>query len=148
MSAFLPTTAASKLEERIDGAVLVDGLPVRLVLSVPMAPYAWPRPHAAKRGGIYMPKAAKEAKMELQTHLIRLTAGLPPMEGPVRFDYTFFRAIKRDNRKNGDGDNYEKWLWDSAIGILFVDDRQITKWSGEIDEAEVARVDLTLESRR
>jgi len=91
-----------------------------------------------------MPKAAKEAKLELQTHLLRLTAGQQPLAGPIRFDYTFVRAIKRDHRKDGDGDNYEKWLWDSANGILFVDDKQIVEWHGRIVEDETARVELVV----
>ena len=92
-----------------------------------------------------MPKAAREARLELQTHLIRLTAGQPLLEGPLAVEIGFFRPKKRDRRKDGDLDNYLKGFLDAGNAVLWVDDRQIVDLHGFLDdESENGRVEVTV----
>jgi Holliday junction resolvase RusA-like endonuclease len=113
-----------------------------LNLTIPMAPFPQPRPRATKNGAMYVPKEARERRMELQTHFLRLTVGQKPLEGPIALEIGLFRAKKRDHRKDGDGDNYEKAILDAGNGVLWVDDRQVVDCHWFFDEDEEGRIEL------
>ena len=91
-----------------------------------------------------MPKEARQARLELQAHMIRLTAGQPLIEGPIALEIGLFRAKKRDHRKDGDIDNYQKAILDAGNAVLWVDDRQIVDLHAWFDEDEEPRVELTV----
>ncbi len=115
-----------------------------LVFSIPLAPFPMPRPRRTKSGVFYTPKEAKTRTAELQMHLIRLTAGQPLLTGPIAVEIGLLRAKKRDRRRDGDGDNYEKWILDACTGTLWADDRQVVDCHWWIDEADEGRVELTV----
>ena len=66
------------------------------------------------------------------------------LEGPLAVEMLFVLAAKRDRRKDGDADNLVKFVWDAANGTIWVDDRQVKKWSGEIVEEEVGRIEFSV----
>lgn len=122
-----------------------------LSLTIPMAPFPQPRMRVTKNGGVYLPKEAKEARLEFQTHLLRLTVGHKPLEGPIALEIGLFRPPKgrgtegASKRHLADGDNYEKFILDASNGILWVDDRQVVDCHWFIEEVESeGRVELVV----
>ena len=47
-------------------------------------------------------------------------------------------------RKEGDGDNFEKFVLDACTGVLWKDDRQVVDCHWWFDESEEGRVELTV----
>ncbi len=115
-----------------------------LELVIPMAPVPQPRPRHTRNGQTYVPKSAREARLELQAHMLRLTVGQKPLEGQIALEMGLFRPSKRDHRKDGDIDNYQKAVLDAGNGVLWVDDRQIVDLHAWFDEDEEGRVELTV----
>jgi len=113
-----------------------------LYLVIPMAPFPQPRSRALKNGHQYVPKEARELRMELQTHFLRLTVGQKPLEGQIAIEMGLFRPIKRDHRKDGDLDNYMKAILDAGNGVLWVDDRQVVDLHGWFDEDDEPHIEL------
>ena len=110
-----------------------------------MAPYPQPRPRHLRNGQAYVPKEFREKRLELQAHMIRLTAGSSLLQGPLAVEIGFFRPKKRDRRKDGDVDNYMKAVLDAGNAVLWVDDRQIVDLHGYLDDnADEGRVELVI----
>lgn len=119
-------------------------------ITIPMAPFPQPRMRVTKNGGVYLPREAKEARLEFQAHLLKLTVGQRPLEGEIAVIMGFFRPPKgagtqgRSKRHLADGDNYEKFVLDACNGILWVDDRQVVDCHWWFAEDELGRVELTV----
>ena len=115
-----------------------------LNLVIPMSPYPQPRPRHTRNGQTYVPQEAREARLLFQGHLLRLNRAALPLEGPLAVEIGLFRPEKRDRRKDGDGDNYEKFIFDAANGIIWADDRQVVECHWRIVESEIGRVELSV----
>ncbi len=59
-------------------------------LVLPMHPWPQPRPRATIHG-TYVPKWAREARLEMQAHMVRLTVGQKPLEGQIALEIGLFR---------------------------------------------------------
>lgn len=105
-------------------------------LTIPVEPRPMPRPHAARTGGVYHPAWLKAYREEVQAHIMLGTRGHVPYTGPLKVGMVFTRSEKRDRRKDGDFDNYEKLLADCCNGLVWKDDRQVREWTGRIIESE------------
>lgn len=84
----------------------------------------------------------------------------PPYDGPVEIRLRFRfplpasarireRSIVNQGRtlpyvakKRNDGDNLEKAVWDALTGVVYLDDGQICRWSGERVYAKEPGVDI------
>lgn len=102
--------------------------PIRLpsfIVPRPPVPKARPR-HGG--GNTYTPKATKDAQVIVATYARKAWGPRTPTLGPVRLDLEFHLAT----RGRADGDNLEKLVWDALEGYLYVNDRQIVRWSGAI----------------
>lgn len=116
-----------------------------LALTIPVEPRPMPRPHAAKRGGVYFPAWVDAYREEVQAHLMLGTRGRPVILGPVSVTLRFVLSERRDRRKDGDLDNLCKLVLDSCNGVLWKDDRQVVELHAYCTEAERGRVELSVE---
>lgn len=84
----------------------------------------------------------------------------PPVDGPLEIRLRFRFPLPASARalskrivasgaylpysacKRNDGDNLEKAVWDALTGIVFADDGQICRWSGERVYAKAPGVDV------
>lgn len=83
-------------------------------------PWSKSRPRFARRGGAYQPRDDRDAEERFAWHLRR--AGAMPFSGNVMLACRFYRG----NSQRIDGDNLLKHVCDSANGILWADDSQVT----------------------
>lgn len=70
---------------------------------------------------------------------------LADVDAHVRRCHPELSTPYRDLRKDGDGDNYEKFVLDACTSVLWVDDRQVISCSWELDEATTPGVWLTVQ---
>ena len=109
--------------------------------TVPIKPVPFPR--AASRGHRrYNPKNYSEYKQEIGWYALVAMKGAPPFKGEVRLHADFYRPKPKRSKQVsfiGDADNYLKAVMDALIGICYVDDRQVTRFSGakEFGKAKV-----------
>ena len=102
----------------------------------PIMPVPFPRPSSnVKRR--FNPKRYSEFKDALGTYARLAMKGAEPFTGEVKLHADFFRPKPRPRKGQkpqvsfiGDGDNYLKAVMDSLIGICYLDDRQVTVFSG------------------
>ena len=142
-----------------------------------MAPYPQPRPRHTRNGQTYVPKEARAARLEFQSHLVRLTAGQKALQGPLAVEIAFVQPPRptkegactycarmyvdlpahmarkhpdhpaktpKTRRKEGDGDNFEKFVLDACNGLIWEDDRQIVSCHWWFEEDLAPRVELTV----
>ena len=116
-----------------------------VVVEVPGDPVAV-NSHKFGRGHVYKQQKARAYQTQVQ-YLARLAMrGRTQLSGPVRVHISAavpipksWSAKKKTAAMNKliwptnvpDGDNYQKLAWDGVKAIVFRDDAQIVKWSGE-----------------
>jgi len=98
------------------------------------------RPRVMKGGWSYTPKKTKDG----ETKLKELLAGFDKMQGAIHLEVIFVlrspKNPKYDYPSRGDVDNYLKFFCDGANGILWDDDRHITKVTAEKIWGEYGRI--------
>lgn len=107
---------------------------------IPGEPVSKARPRLGK-GGTYQKEEDKEAERRTGWHFRKAQRGAPPWTGNVALGCVFFRP----NRQRIDVDNMLKHVCDSANGIAWLDDSQVTAVYGvaEID-AEYPRTIIVM----
>ena len=97
-----------------------------LFLVLPGLPWSKARPRFAKRGGVYQPRDDRDAEQALKARLVKGGGRMFP--GNVMLACRFYRP----NNQRIDADNLLKHVCDSANGVLFHDDCQVTFVMGEV----------------
>ncbi len=102
----------------------------------PIMPVPFPRP-ASNVKRRFNPERYSEFKDSLGTYAKIAMKGAEPFAGEVKLHADFFRPKPRPRKGQkpqvsfiGDGDNYLKAVMDALIGICYIDDRQVTVFSG------------------
>jgi Holliday junction resolvase RusA-like endonuclease len=95
-------------------------------LSVPGDPWSKSRPRFTRRGRTYQPRDDSEAEAALAWRM--KTCKADPFSGNVMLACRFYRS----NFQRVDADNLLKHVCDSANGVLWKDDSQVTFISGEL----------------
>jgi len=147
-----------------------EGWPVVIVIAGSPTPKGRPRYALIRgrdgqpmvRGGHVLARSYTPARTKRYEGYVRLAAqqmmaGRPPYDGPVSVDLEVTmrppaswsrrrkaRALRGEERptKKPDGDNVEKLVWDALSDVVFVDDKQVVRWSGrkEYGERDAVRV--------
>ena len=102
----------------------------------PIMPVPFPRP-ASNGKRRFNPKRYSDFKDALSIYAKIAMKGAEPIKGEVKLHADFFRPKPRPRKGQkpqvsfiGDVDNYLKAVMDSLIGICYIDDRQVTVFSG------------------
>ena len=105
-------------------------------INAPIKPVPFPRP-ASNDTRRYNPPRYREFKNTLGLYAKLAMKGREPFTGEVKLHADFFRPKPKPKKGQkpqvsfiGDGDNYLKAVMDALIGICYVDDRQVTVFSG------------------
>jgi crossover junction endodeoxyribonuclease RusA len=109
--------------------------PARAVLDIwiPGNPVPKGRPRAVQIRGyarILTPKKTRQAEKAIAT-LVRTHLG-PGWKPDADSDWEIHYTFHCSSRVRGDGDNLQKLVQDALQGVLFVDDRRVVAWKGEI----------------
>lgn len=105
---------------------------------VPTEPIPFPRPRFnSDTKGVYNSARYTAFKNAIGLIARRAMDGREPFTGEIKIHADFYRHKPRPKKGTkpqvsfiGDGDNYLKAVMDALIGICYVDDRQITDFSG------------------
>jgi Holliday junction resolvase RusA-like endonuclease len=123
-----------------------------------------PIPKLRHRSKIYNRKVRtydiqSEEKETIKWQLKCSMRGLEIITAPVHVDIMFYMPITKSTSmkqkammldgtikymKKPDGDNLEKFFWDGMNSIVYADDKQIYKWSGEKRYSNKPRTEITL----
>lgn len=122
-STILPEGGREQDEERALRLVqaLAPGTSDLRFFVIPGEPVSKARPRHGK-GGTYQKTEDKEAEQRTGWHFRKAQRGAPPWTGNVALGCVFFRP----NRQRIDVDNMLKHVCDSANGIAWLDDSQVT----------------------
>lgn len=119
------------------------------------------RPRVSSRGGyvrVYDPPKVKQFKSLLRSLAVR-QYNRPPLLGPLSVSLTFYRPVQksisqseRERRLSNqskpvvkpDTDNYIKATLDALNGVLWHDDAQIVKITGEKRYSENGKIVITV----
>lgn len=127
---------------------------MRLVFDIDPVPAS--RPRVTKWRTYY---GAKYKQFKADMEKLLMGKGKNPIAEPIRTDVTFWLPIPKSYPKkrqeelrgkhcvgNADIDNYEKALYDSLNGILFIDDKQIVEHSTRKMWADIGKIELNIET--
>ena len=106
--------------------------------TVPTEPVPFPRPRFnSDTKGVYNSARYTDFKNAIALIARRAMDGREPFTGEIKIHADFYRHKPRPKKGTkpqvsfiGDGDNYLKAVMDALIGVCYVDDRQITDFSG------------------
>lgn len=118
-----------------------------------MPPIAKGRARQGKYGH-YTPARTRNYETTV-SRLIKAQFYMLPLTGPVycHFQFVFEKPKKSKHHKwhitRPDGSNLQKAIEDAANGLIFEDDSQIAKWSGEklyCEPGQTPRIVLTIQA--
>ena len=127
------------------------------LLGIPL-PKARPR-FSRYKGRVRTYDTQSEEKETIKWQLKCSMLGLEIITAPVVVDIIFYMPITKSTSMNQkammldgtikytkkpDGDNLEKFFWDGMNSIVYADDKQIYKWSGEKRYSLKPRTEITL----
>lgn len=113
--------------------------PSTIEFTVPGKPQAWQRVKRGRGGKSYVPKETAAAETAIGWEARAAMGALSPFAGPVKVVFTAYLprpkgvapgSVHPIRQGDGDGDNFQKALWDGLNGVAFADDRQVVEWGG------------------
>ena len=131
-------------------------------LTIKIVPVPKGRPRAAmiaNRPSLYTPKTTRDYEKAVADEMRLAMAGKPMMDGPLACAVHVYLPIPQSwskKRKSaaaarkimhtgrGDGDNFQKAVWDAATGVLFKDDGQIVWWMGSKQYSDEPHVKINV----
>lgn len=135
-----------------------------IAFSMHGAPRGKGRPRGAVRGGFvkfYTDAETRNYESSIRAIAVEKMAGRPPFEGPISFSLRVRLPVPKSMSKrqrarvlageeayfgSGDWDNYGKSVSDAFNGIVWGDDKQITRAFVEKVAAEIPGLDVRVEA--
>ena len=116
-------------------------------LDVPIEAVAQGRPRFYK-GVAVDPAKSRQFKKEFAQKVSMLRSSSAIYTGELSVELHIYRKMKVTSQRYGDVDNLAKGILDAMTGVLWQDDRQITKLLVTKNFADEPRVELTVEEVR
>ena len=114
-------------------------------LSIPIDVIPQQRPRVYNKIAVDPPKC-KQFKQDLAMLVKSLRRGSALLTGELAVELHIFRNFKSvTSKRYGDIDNLVKGIFDALTGVLWIDDRQISKLIVTKNLADTPRVDLSVE---